>query len=66
MTTDIRRLDGYTISLLCEPNGSGELIMFIYMYIAPGQGQATPGVKFFHLQYYSVNIVLCCKISSIK
>ena len=26
-TTDGRRLDGYTISSLCEPNGSGELIM---------------------------------------
>ena len=24
-TTDGRRLDGYTISSLCEPNGSGEL-----------------------------------------
>ena len=25
--TDGRRLDGYTISSSCEPNGSGELIM---------------------------------------
>ena len=25
--TDGRRLDGYTISSLCEPNGSGELNM---------------------------------------
>ena len=25
--TDGRRLDGYTISSPCEPNGSGELIM---------------------------------------
>ena len=25
-TTDERRLDGYTISSPCEPNGSGELI----------------------------------------
>ena len=24
-TTDRRRLDGYTISSPCEPNGSGEL-----------------------------------------
>ena len=26
-TTDGRRLDGYTISSPCEPNGSGELKM---------------------------------------
>ena len=29
MKTDGRRLDGYTISSPCEPNGSGELIIFI-------------------------------------
>ena len=28
-TTDGRRLDGYTISSPCEPNGSGELKSFI-------------------------------------
>ena len=27
--TDGRRLDGYTISSPCEPNGSGELIIKI-------------------------------------
>ena len=43
-------------------------IIIIYMYIAPGQGQTTPGVKFLSLtvSYHSVNIVLFCKFSSIK
>ena len=32
---DRRRLDGYTISSPCEPNGSGELIMALeYIYIS--------------------------------
>ena len=39
-------------------------IMVMYMYIASGQGQTTPWV-IFDLQYYSVNIVLCCKFFSI-
>ena len=29
-TYDGRRLDAYTISSPCEPNGSGELIMFVF------------------------------------
>ena len=37
----------------------GTIGTLVYMYIAPG-------VNCFHLQYYSVNIVLCYKISSIK
>ena len=52
--TDGRRLDGYTISLPCEPNGSGELKMkalecsqdfshYKSMGIFPdAQGQLTP------------------------
>ena len=31
-TTDGRRLDGYTISSPCEPNGSGELIIIITLF----------------------------------
>ena len=32
--TDGRRLDGYTISSPCEPNGSGELNMCVSCYIS--------------------------------
>ena len=40
-------------------------MVVIYMYIAPGQGQTTPGVNGFHKLYFSVNSVLCCKFSLI-
>ena len=39
---------------------------YIHIY-SPGTGSRQPSeVIFLHLQYYSVNIVLCCKLSSIK
>ena len=38
----------------------------IHVY-SPGAGTDNPlGSNFSHLQYSSVNIVLCCKFSSIK
>ena len=43
-----------------EKNGN------VHVY-SPGTGADNPlGSISFHLQYYSVNIVLCCKLSSIK
>ena len=47
-TTEGRRPDhGHPISSPCEPNGSGELIMVIYMYIAPEWGHMSPWVHSF-------------------
>ena len=41
--------------------------MFIYMYIAPGQGQTTPrGSTHFHKQKLSVNLVNSCKFVALN
>ena len=43
-----------------------ENIGYIHVY-SPAAGADNPlGSKVFHLQYYSVKKVLCCKFSSIK
>ena len=53
------------------PNGFSEKMMIenaghIHVY-CPGAGADNPPeVNFFHHQYFSVNIVLCCKFSPIK
>ena len=36
--TDGRRLDGYTISSPCEPNGSGELKRSLQVEVREGKG----------------------------
>ena len=39
---------------------------YVHVY-SPGVGAANPlGSNIFHIRHYSVNIVLCCKFSSIK
>ena len=57
MTDDGRTPDhGHPISSPCEPNGSGELIMEIYMYIAPGLGQTNPWrqIVFINIHFLSI------------
>ena len=53
----------------CIDRPSGFKKMFenngqMYMYIAPGQ--STPRGQIFSSTVFSVNIVLCCKLSPIK
>ena len=61
LTTKNLGLIGHAVSKkkMFENNG------YVHVY-SPGQGQQPMGSNLFHYQYYSVNIVLCCKISSIK
>ena len=52
-----------------ESNGYIHVYMYtcIYTCIQPlDRCRQPPEVNVFHEQYYSVNIVLCCKFSSIK
>ena len=44
---DGRRLDGYTISLPCEPNGSGELISVVRVTCQKKLGRVGGEIFFF-------------------
>ena len=49
-TNDGRRLDGYTISPPCEPNGSGELIISII--------QISAGVSYIQIHWLSISVFI--------